>query len=178
MGVEGVAPLEVRLSGAAVTGVNPGWSGTVTADAPFAALALVRTGGVTWWGKAEAAPSAHGPITLYLHPLNHEGTSVQFLFSLGRGGVQEAIASIKPERLLAPSPATLQFAAGRLATFCTVASNPQTTFELFFLARSNVSAGRTGVWRPHKHLRGAFPAELETALFGSRHGSYASAAAV
>lgn len=172
MSVECVERLEVRLSGAAITGINPGWSGTVRADAPFAALALVRADNVVWWRKAEVAPSSGIPLALHLHPLNHHRTPVQFLFAFSWGGVQGVTSSITTEQLLAPSPAAVRFAAGQPRTFCTVASSPPTVFGLFFLAQADVSTGRTGVWRPQNRLRGAFPDRLGAALFGKRHGSY------
>ena len=172
MVLENVVPLKVSISGTAVAGVNLGWKGIVTADAPFVTLILVRKGSFTWWSKTSVPPNSDSVVSLFLHPLNFENTSVQFLFYLNGGIVQEVCASIKSENFLAPSPTTLHFFAGQLGEFCTIASNPKTSFELFFLARSNISLGRTGVWRPHKNLSGAFPGQLESALFGRRNGSF------
>jgi hypothetical protein len=129
---------------------------------------------MTWWAKGEVVKNGCMPVGLVLHPLNWEGTSIQFLFTIGYGVVEEAHASIAPDDLRPPVPTELRFVTGERRTFCTVASDPRSTFDLFFLAGSDVSKGRTGVWRPHKRLQGTFPAQLEPALFGPRRGRYPS----
>jgi len=171
MNVDRLDPLAVRISGVAETGVNPGWSGTVVADAPFAALLLVQVGDTVTWGKPEVISATSVPISLHLHPLNWAGTAVQFHFCVGWRGVESLCLPIAPQNLHSPTPSALSFVSGEARTFCTVASDPPATFQLLFLARSNVAAGRTGVWRPHKRFRGAFPAQLEAALFGGRNGT-------
>jgi len=84
--------LNVCLTGGVVTGANPGWLGSATADLPFAALVLVRAGCAVYWAKAEVARDNCLPITLYLHPLDYERSRVQFLFSIGSGIVHDVCA--------------------------------------------------------------------------------------
>ena len=170
--------LELVITGEAVPGVNPGWRGTIVASAPFAALLLVRVGDSLSWGKPEVISDTNVPISLYLHPLNWAGTSVQFLFSVGWRGIEDVCVPIAPENLRPPIPTGFRFGPYHAHTFCTVASTPTATFELFFLPRSSVSKGRTGVWRPHKRLRGGFPPHIELALCGGRKGRYPRPAAV
>jgi len=175
--VHRLAPLSARFVGSPVAGENPGWRGHVSVDAPFVVLALVQTGTKVLWGKAEVTAGPTSDVTLHLHPLNHEGTSVQFLFTFGSGMVTEATASFQPGRLSPVQLPEVPLGPGRAFRLCTFASQPPCAFFIFFLAASDVTAGRTGVWRPHKILRGAFPEALETALFGARHGSFSGSVA-
>ena len=170
MSVESIAPLSVQITGKAVGGDNPGWSGQVLASMPFAALLLIRNAVGVWWGKPEVAGSG-AALSLLLHT-NADGTAVQFLYNLGYGGVHEVSAKVANCTFHPLSPTGLRFQAGELHTFCTIGTEPVANFELLFLSRTNVYAGRTGVWRPHKRLRGTFPAQLELALFGPRRGVF------
>lgn len=156
------------LRGAAVVGANPGWYGSIVADTPFAALALVQANGEMWWAKAGVASTL--PLALCLHPCNYEHTFVQFLFSLGTSGVHEVCGHIAPEQFVAPTPSLVRMSAGQATMFWQAPCAPPIVFALFILARSDVSIGRKGIWRPHQRLRSVFPKSLDVALFGTRRG--------
>ena len=108
--------LELVITGEAVPGVNPGWRGTIVASAPFAALLLVRVGDSLSWGKPEVISDTNVPISLYLHPLNWAGTSVQFLFSVGWRGIEDVCVPIAPENLRPPIPTGFCFLWGMVLT--------------------------------------------------------------
>jgi hypothetical protein len=168
--VENLHPLSVRLEGNAVSGVNPGWSGQVRASDRFAALLLIRNSHGLWWGKPEVAASGTS-MSMLLHP-NGDGTAVQFIYTLGYGGVHELSSKVTNQTFEPVSPMQLRFEAGVPGIFCTIKTEPAATFEMMFLSHANVYAGRTGVWRPHKQTRAALSAELAPALCGPRVGSY------
>jgi hypothetical protein len=171
MTVRRLQQFSARFIGVPVAGMNPGWRGRVSASAPFAALALVQVGTVVFWGKAEVTASRL-PVILHLHPLNKERTSVQFLLTLGSRMIGGASASLQlgqfPRVQVSDAPA----GAGHAFKLCAFESQPPCACFAFFLGASDVSAGRTGVWRPHKRLRGVFSEALELALFGPQYGSY------
>lgn len=169
--MEHIHPLAIQISGEAISGANPGWAGGVEADSRFAALLMIRCSNCVWWSKAEVAASGVS-LRLNLHPLR-DGSNVQFLFSLGPGLVNELGLMVTTETFAPITPARLLFHAAELGTFCTVQTSPVAHFELMFLSHADVYKGRTGVWRPHKRLRGAFPSDLAPMLFGPRRGTHA-----
>lgn len=172
-----LAPLSAQFIGTPVAGMNPGWRGRVDTDVPFAALALVRAGTKVFWGKAEVTDLSGLPVILHLHPLNSERTSVQLLFTFGSRMIGGASASLPPSQFAPVRISQVSVGAGRAFKLCTFKSQPPCACFAFFLAASDVSAGRTGVWRPRKRLRGAFPDALELALYGAQQGSYSRAVA-
>lgn len=167
-----LAQLSARFIGVPVAGMNPGWRGRVGADAPFAALALVQAGTTVFWGKAEVSALSGFPVIFHLHPLNDERTSVQILFTLGSRMIGGASASLQLGQVPPVQVSHAPVDAGHAFKLCAFESQPPCACFVFFLAASDVSAGRTGVWRPRKRLRGVFSEALELALFGARHGSY------
>lgn len=169
--------LAARFTGVPVAGVSPGWRGHVGADAPFAALALVQAGTMVFWGKAEVTALSRFPVILHLHPLNYERTSVQILLTLGSRTIGEASASLQAGQFHPVQISHAQIGAGHAFKLCAFETRPPCACFAFFLAASDVSAGRTGVWRPHRRFRGVFPEALEPALFGARHGSYSNSGA-
>ncbi len=167
-----IRSLSARFTGTPVAGMNPGWRGHVEADEPFAALALVRAGTTVFWGKAEVAEPSRLPVILHLHPLNHERTSVQFLVTLGSRMIGGASASLQARQFLPVHVSRDPARAGHVFKLCAFDWRPTCACFAFFLAASDVSQGRKGVWRPRKRLRGVFSHSLELALFGGGHGSY------
>lgn len=170
--VHHLTQLVAHFTGVPVAGMNPGWRGHVNADAPFAALALVQAGTMVFWGKTEVTTLSGLPVILHLHPLNYERTSVQILFTLGSRTIGGASAAIRAGQIRPVKVSDAQIEAGHAFRLCAFETQPPCACFAFFLAASDVSEGRTGVWRPRKRLRGAFPDALEPALFGAQHGSY------
>lgn len=154
---------------------NPGWDGHVSADEAFVGLLVAETPSTRYWAKAEPAGPSGMPLSVRYHPLA-DPLTFQFLFSLGLGWITslKGTSTARPVRPRVSVPG--QLSAGRLMTIATVESSPPISAGLLFLARSDVSLGRNGIWRPHKALYGELPPALHPALVGSRHGSYEVAA--
>ncbi|MFI5120964.1 MAG: hypothetical protein ACHQM4_11155 [Thermoanaerobaculia bacterium] len=172
-----LAQLSASFIGTPVAGMSPGWRGRVGADTPFAALALVQAGTTVFWGKAEVTAPSGFPVILHLHPLNHERTAVQLVLTFGSRMIGGASGSILAGPFPSVQVSDAPIRAGHAFRLCAFRLRPPCACYVFFLAASDVSTGRTGVWRPHKRLRGVFSQALELALFGARHGSYSRSVA-
>jgi hypothetical protein len=175
--VRRLTQLSARFGGVPVSGTSPGWRGHLGADKPFAALALVQAGTTVFWGKAEIAAHSALPVILHLYPPGSERTPVQVLFTLGSRMIAGVLVSFQAGQLpsvrVSPAPA----GAGRAFRLCAFESQPPCACFAFLLAAADVSAGRTGTWRPRERLRRVLPGVLEPALFGASHGLYSTSAA-
>ena len=147
---------------------NRVWSGSARTDRPSVALVVAQRGGQLLWAKTEVCQSP-ASITLNLHPLR-DPTHIQPILIVGDGYLQEVTVHLRSPMDAVRSILPKSGSAGALEGAFLIPSDPETRFSLLFLAREDVSVGRTGVWRPKATTDGLLPSMLSPVLAGGRKG--------
>jgi hypothetical protein len=175
-----LAHIALSVSGSWVPSAGPNrrWLGEIRGDKQFATLVLVSTRAHLRWAKSEVAGPDPLPILLDLHPLSPASAEVQFIFIAGDGWVQDFRAHLPQDSYLPSASPPPEAHPGHIYTvFHANDATPPAIFQVLFLARDDVTVGRTGVWRIRKNLESLVSSDLLLALRGGRTGCVESGSA-
>jgi len=167
-----LSPLQAEIEGSwvAPSGPNRQWHGVVRADAPCALLLLARLPHAIVWAKAGSKAVAEVPIQFTVHPVDFQG-GVQLMLHAGDGWIQDVVVrllALQQDPVVCLRPV---FEVGVIHDLFVADSEPPASLGMLFLRRTDVTIGRTGIWRPRNAALAELPNDLHAIMNGGRKGA-------
>lgn len=120
------------------------WTGTLKAEEPIVALAILKIGADVFWARSSHKASASLDLHIQFSPMTEERKDVQVAFCLGdactysRSFVETALAH--------PSPDIKNHVTGEVFDVAVIKGHPIIELKALLMVRSDVNSVRKGVW--------------------------------
>jgi hypothetical protein len=138
----------ISISGEWIENQNYEWKGSAVSIEPFVAVVFLKYSNVIEWCKTSNGATDSESVKLWISRYNKIDLHSQIGLPVGRSDRRSSLflksASYKPEIKINTSGKT-----GEIIQFTEIGGSPKISFEILFIARSDVKFGRNRIW----HLR-------------------------
>ena len=167
--LESLRRLEVMVEGDWCSGRVRRWQGVARAAESLVGVAWVTSGESSRWCKSKRASPDGQQVGLLLGHYDASGLDVQVSFSVGRGSAR--VRCTVPSEDYKPSvPGAVGVRTGEPSRLATIYSTPEIVLSLMFIAGSDVTVGRNGLWHIRRELAESVPEPLRSILSYGRAG--------
>jgi hypothetical protein len=166
--IKELQPLSITISGEWLENQKYTWRGTAVSSEPIVAVVLLRYNDILEWCKSPTSCEIL-EVTFWISRYNEVDFHSQIGFSVGRGDRRLASslesANYKPNIKASTSEKT-----GEVINFTKIEGKPKISFEVIFIARSNVKFGRNRIWHLREKISGSLPDNIRNILEKGRIG--------
>jgi hypothetical protein len=163
--------LPVTISGDWLENPRYKWKGSAISSEPIVAIVFLRHGNIIEWCKSSSPSSQSLEVSLWISRYNEINLEVQVGLSVGNG--DRRYASFLESANYRPSiEAEIIINTGEILKFTTVESRPKISFEVIFIARSDVKFGRNRIWHLRENTTILLSDEVKRILEKGRVGQF------
>jgi hypothetical protein len=162
--------LPITISGGWLENSRYKWKGSAVSSEQIVAVVFLRHGNITEWCKSSAS-SQSLKVILWISRYNEINLEAQVQLSVGSG--DRRIASFLESANYKPNiEAEIIIDSGEILKFITVEGKPKISFEIIFIARSDVKFGRNRIWHLRENTNVLLPDEVKRILEKGRIGKF------